>query len=123
MVALLKDAASKTGSRVVGELWALVHGIPGQKLLDVSEEYERSPVSQESSSEESHRVYILSLLDRMVGRLYEAIPVDDLDRIDRMVLYLTEVFAWRISYPSARAWLSCSLIPQSATYTSSSIPP
>jgi hypothetical protein len=92
VVALLKDAASKTGSRVVGELWPLVHGIAAQNLLDVLEEYERSPVSQEGSSEESHRVYVLLLLDRMVGRLYEAIPEDDLDRIDRLVAVVRRAY-------------------------------
>jgi hypothetical protein len=91
-VAILMDAATKSPPETIGELWPLVHGIPAQGLLDVLEEYERQSSRLGASSRHRPSIDASLSVGRMVARLYETIPEDDIKSVDRLINVL-----WRIS--------------------------
>jgi hypothetical protein len=88
VVAILDDATTESQSRSVGQLWPLVHGIPGHSLLDVLEEYERRSERPGATSERRPSIEVSLSVERMVGRLYETIPEDDAHSVDRLLKVL-----------------------------------
>ncbi len=79
VVSLLNDAAIRSDSRVIGELWSLTQGIPARDLLEVLERYERQAVRPRATADGPPNAEVPLCLDRMIGRIYEDIPEDDAD--------------------------------------------
>jgi hypothetical protein len=78
VLAILNDAAPESHSQVMGELFPLDRGIPFHNLLEVLEEYERQSPGQPNFE-------VSASIERMIARLCEAIPEDDLVQIDRLL--------------------------------------
>jgi hypothetical protein len=87
-VAILNDVNTESDSRVVGELWPLALGIPVHHLTEVLEAYERDLPHPGTSSARTPNFEVSACVERMVGRLYEEMPEDDANLVDRLLKVL-----------------------------------